>query len=61
MKAGRNSIGIEIDPEYCQMAEERLRKENSDVFSSARLEFIYPTEKIPAKLAVADRQKKYGL
>src|SRR5205807_819184 len=29
MKSGRNSIGIEIDAEYCKMAEERLRKENS--------------------------------
>lgn len=30
MKAGRNSIGIEIDPEYCRMAAARLRGENHD-------------------------------
>ncbi len=55
MRAGRNSIGIEIDPEYCKIAEKRLRKENSDLFSSANLEFIYPAEKISTRLVVADK------
>ena len=59
MRAGRNSIGIEIVREYCQMAEQRLRNENSDMFSSASLEFIYPTEESMLKLAVADKQEKY--
>ena len=39
MKCGRNSIGIEIDREYCRMAANRLTKENQDLFSNARLEF----------------------
>jgi len=60
MKAGRNSIGIEIDPEYCKMAEERLRKENSDMFSTATLEFIYPAQEPQPKLAVSDKQAKYS-
>ena len=60
MKAGRNSIGIEIDPEYCKMAEERLRKENSDMFSSATLEFIYPAQEAQPKLAVSDKRAKYS-
>jgi site-specific DNA-methyltransferase (adenine-specific) len=60
MKAGRNSIGIEIDPEYCKMAEERLRKENSDMFSSATLEFIYPAQEVQPKLAVAEKRAKYS-
>jgi site-specific DNA-methyltransferase (adenine-specific) len=60
MKAGRNSIGIDIDPEYCKMAEERLRKENSDMFSSATLEFIYPAQETQSKLAVSDKQAKYS-
>ena len=59
MKAGRNSIGIEVDPEYCKMAEERLRKENSDMFSSATLEFIYPAQEVQSKLAVSDKQATY--
>lgn len=60
MKAGRNSIGIEIDAEYCRMAEERLRKENSDMFSSATLEFIYPAQEVHSKLAIGDKRAKYS-
>ncbi len=59
MKAGRNSIGIDIDPEYCKMAEERLRKENSDMFATANLEFIYPAQETHSKLAVGDKREKY--
>lgn len=58
-KAGRNSIGIEIDPEYCKMAEERLRKENSDLFSAANLEFTYPAQEMQPKLAMSDKRAKY--
>jgi len=39
MKCGRNSIGVEIDREYCRMAAMRLKKENGDLFSNTRLEF----------------------
>ncbi len=60
MKAGRNSIGIEIDSEYCKMAEDRLRKENSDMFSTATLEFIYPAHEPQPKLAVSDIRAKYS-
>ena len=60
MKAGRNSIGVDIDPDYCKMAEERLRKENSDMFSSATLEFIYPAQEITSKLAVSEKRTKYS-
>jgi len=59
MKAGRNSIAIEIDPEYCKMAEERLRTENSDMFSTAMLEFFYPAQEGQLKLAVSDKQGKH--
>ena len=34
---GRNSIGIEIDPEYCRMIARYLKAENSSFFSEARL------------------------
>jgi DNA modification methylase len=40
MKCNRNSIGIEIDREYCRMAANRLKKENQDLFSEAQLEFL---------------------
>ncbi|TSA17980.1 hypothetical protein D4R75_11785 [bacterium] len=60
MKAGRNSIGIETDAQYCKMTEERLRQENSNMFSSATLEFVYPAAEGPHKLAVASKKGKYS-
>jgi DNA modification methylase len=60
LKAGRNSIGIEIDPEYCKMAEERLRKENSSMFSTATLEFVYPAQEPQIKLAASDKRARYS-
>jgi DNA modification methylase len=59
LKTGRNSIGIDIDPEYCKMAEDRLRKESNDMFSSANLEFIYPARESQAKAAVGEKRPKY--
>ena len=60
LRAGRNSIGIEIDPQYCKMAEERLREENADMFSTANLEFIYPAQETQAKVAVGEKRAKYS-
>jgi modification methylase len=39
MKADRNSIGVEIDPKYCQLALNRLEKEGRSFFSRASLKF----------------------
>jgi site-specific DNA-methyltransferase (adenine-specific) len=39
LKAGRNSIGIEIDPEYCRMAARYLKAEASDFFSTSQFTF----------------------
>jgi len=38
-RTGRNSIGIEIDSEYCRMAARYLKAENTDLFASAELKF----------------------
>lgn len=59
LRAGRNSIGIEIDPAYCQMAEERLRKENADMFSTATLEFIYPGQEPTKGGKVAEKKTRF--
>src|SRR5208282_3559796 len=39
MKCGRNSIGVEIDEEYCRMALHRLRVEGGDLFRETEIEF----------------------
>jgi site-specific DNA-methyltransferase (adenine-specific) len=39
LRTGRNSIGVEIDPEYCRMAAKYLKAENTDLFSSSTLIF----------------------
>lgn len=43
LRTGRNSIGVEIDPEYCRMAARYLKAENSDLFSTAKLFFEQAT------------------
>jgi DNA modification methylase len=45
MQNQRNSIGVEIDDEYCRMAARELQKRNSDMFSEA--EFVL--EGVPEK------------
>ncbi|MBN1613728.1 MAG: site-specific DNA-methyltransferase [Deltaproteobacteria bacterium] len=45
LRAGRNSIGIEIDSEYCRLAARYLKAETSDLFTKAELRFERaPTE-----------------
>jgi DNA modification methylase len=39
LKNGRNSIGVEIDPEYCRMAARHLKAESSDLFVDSELLF----------------------
>ena len=39
LKHGRNSIGVEIDPEYCRMAARYLKAESQDLFSKAEIRF----------------------
>jgi site-specific DNA-methyltransferase (adenine-specific) len=39
MKSDRNSIGIEIDSDYCRMAALRLKLEKGNLFSNFKLEF----------------------
>jgi len=40
MKCGRNSIGIEIDPDYCRMSMRRVLDENQNLFSTSSFEFL---------------------
>lgn len=36
-KWGRHSIGVEVDPHYCEIAEKRIRHETGSLFSSAEV------------------------
>ena len=38
-RTGRNSIGVEVDPDYCRMAARCLKAETTNLFSSAELIF----------------------
>ncbi len=39
IRTGRNSIGVEIDPEYCRMAARYLKAEHADMFADTQLHF----------------------
>jgi site-specific DNA-methyltransferase (adenine-specific) len=39
LKYQRNSIGVEIDPEYCRMAAAYLKNESNDLFNDVELIF----------------------
>jgi len=55
-KNNRNSIGVEIDPEYCQMAARYLKAESSDLFSDAKLIFEKATAQEEASVVREDRE-----
>jgi len=55
-KNNRNSIGVEIDPEYCQMAARYLKAETSDLFSNAKLIFEKATAQEEASIVREDRE-----
>ena len=39
LRNGRNSIGIDVEPEYCRMAARHLKKESSNLFLDTELVF----------------------
>ena len=39
-KWGRNSVGVEVDPEYFSMALDRIHKESASLFRTAKIEKI---------------------
>ncbi len=40
LKSGRNSVGVEIDPEYCRLALGRLENESADLFGGDQVYFV---------------------
>lgn len=39
MRTGRNSVGVEIEPEYCRQAARYLKAESTDLFKKTKLVF----------------------
>ena len=60
LRSGRNSIGIEIDPDYCRMIQTRLRSENQNLFSSARLEFTNAAKASASAALVREEPTSYS-
>jgi len=54
LRTGRNSIGIDIEPEYCRMAARYLKAENADLFATSKLLFERVAAE-PARLVTEDR------
>ena len=53
LRTGRNSIGLDIDPDYCRMAARYLKAENADLFATSKLVFEKATTE-PASLVKED-------
>jgi modification methylase len=67
MKSERNSIGLEIDEAYWEMAAERLRNQTQSLFSESSLEFlgpepfgVKPSSAPSADLSIHDSMERLG-
>jgi len=56
---GRNSIGIEIEPEYCKLAARQLKAESNTLFSNAKLKFEKVEGTYPGVLQVCEDTALY--
>jgi modification methylase len=61
LRYGRNSIGIDIDPEYCRMAARYLKKESSNLFINTELIFEQMSSDSSGHVQVCEDQALYGV
>jgi len=61
LRHGRNSIGIDIDPEYCRMAARFLKKESSNLFLQTELIFEKMISDNTGQLQVCEDQTLYEI
>jgi len=59
LRYGRNSIGIDIEPEYCRMAARYLKKESSNLFFDTELMFEKLVSDSSGHLQVCEDQALY--
>jgi site-specific DNA-methyltransferase (adenine-specific) len=60
LKCHRNSIGVEIDRDYCRLAARRLMHENNDLFSEAELQFLKLIDSTEQEPQVCEDTSMYG-
>jgi site-specific DNA-methyltransferase (adenine-specific) len=58
MKCGRNSVGIEVDPEYCRMTTTRLRAESGKLFARAVVRVTRAAQAVA--VGVGEARAEYG-
>jgi len=61
LRHGRNSIGIDIDPEYCRMAARILKKESSNLFLKTELIFEKMIPDDIGQMQVCENQALYEI
>lgn len=62
IRYGRNSIGIDIDPEYCRMAASYLKRESSNLFMNIELIFEEMiSDRQSGKMQVCENQALYKI
>lgn len=59
IRSGRNSIGVEIEPEYCRMAARQLKAEASTLFNNIHLKFEKVEKQPMGQLQVCENRALY--
>jgi len=60
LKHGRNSVGVELDTDYCKLAASRLMNENTSLFSNAKLQIeLKPHTAVATVAALQERATAY--
>ncbi len=55
LQHGRNSIGVELDTEYCKLAASRLMNENRSLFGQARFQIeLKPHAAVESAMALQE-------
>jgi len=61
LEHGRNSIGVELDTDYCRMATSRLMNENRSLFGQARFQIeLKPHAAVEAAVTAAESPPAYS-
>ncbi len=60
LRCGRNSVGMEIEPQYCRMAAKRLKKESGNIFYETELIFEKMIHDLSGRTRVREDPSMYG-